>query len=65
MTREQWLYRQLQGLRYQVNLEREDLIEEYEDFQDVSSKRAASSLRHVVRRIDNIIYKYQRREEGQ
>lgn len=62
MTKEEWLYKQLQGLRYQVELDRQEVLDEYEDFHDVSTKRSASALRHVIRRIDNIIYRYQRRE---
>lgn len=62
MTNEEWLYKQLQGLRYQVDLDRQEALDEYEDFHDVSTKRSATALRHVLRRIDNIIYRYQRRE---
>ena len=62
MTNEEWLFKQLEGLRYQVELDRQEASDEYEDFHDMYSERSAKALRHVIRRIDNIIYRYHRRE---
>ena len=62
MTSEEWLFKQLEGLRYQVELDRQEALDEYEDFRDMYSLRATKALKHVIRRIDNIIYRYQRRE---
>lgn len=62
MTKEEWLFKQLEGLRYQVELDRQEVLDEYEDFHDIYSKRLAKALGHVIRRIDNIIYRYQRKE---
>ena len=62
MTKEEWLFKQLEGLRYQVELDRQDILDEHENFHDISSERLAKALGHVIRRIDNIIYRYQRRE---
>ena len=62
MTNEEWLFKQLEGLRYQVELDRQEASDEYEDFHDMYSLRSAKALKHVIRRIDNIIYRYHRRE---
>lgn len=62
MANEEWLFKQLEGLRYQVELDRQEALDEYEDFHDMHSLCSAKTLRHVIRRIDNIIYRYHRRE---
>lgn len=62
MTKEEWLFKQLEGLRYQVELDRQEVLDEYEDFHDIHSKRSAKALGHVIKRIDNIIYRYHRKE---
>jgi hypothetical protein len=62
MTKEEWLFKQLEGLRYQVELDRQEALDEHENFHDIYSERSAKALGHVIKRIDNIIYKYQRRE---
>jgi hypothetical protein len=61
MTKEEWLFKQLEGLRYQVELDKQEASDEYEDFHDMHSKRSAKALGYVLRRIDNIIYRYQRK----
>lgn len=62
MTNEEWLFKQLESLRYQVELDRQEALDEHEDFHDMYSLRSAKALKHVIRRIDNIIYRYHRRE---